>query len=95
MVKTLNAFQTNYTSNLVYKANFDTEIKEVENKIADYNKYIVNNDFDKFSNALFHELATTIDVNTVEQRAITIEKKREKLKILDLNLFLIVIKCYW
>ena len=41
MVKKVNTIQTNDTSNLVKKADYNTKIKEIENKILDHAKYIL------------------------------------------------------
>ena len=54
----------------------------MEKKISNHNIYITTNDFNKFSGAVFDErwkqtkLATVIDLNNVEQRAIKNEKKK-------------------
>ena len=83
MVQIVNAIQTNDASNLVKKAFFYINFKEIQDKIPDHDKYIVTNDFNKFPDALFHErveqakLVATNDLNTVEQSAITNEKKIE------------------
>ena len=83
MVQIVNAIQTNDTSNLVKKDVFYIKFKEIQDKIPDHDKYILTNDFNKFPDALFHErveqakLAKTNDLNTVEQCAITNEKKIE------------------
>ena len=39
-LKKVNATQTNLTSNLVKKADYDTEIKEIEDKIPDHDKHV-------------------------------------------------------
>ena len=54
----------------------------MEKKISNHNIYITTNDFNKFSGAVFDErliqtkLATVIDLNNVQQRAIKNEKTK-------------------
>ena len=55
MVKKVNAIQTNLTSNLVKKADYDTEIKEIEDKILDHDKHVTTNDLNTFSDTIFDE----------------------------------------
>ena len=47
MVKKFNANQFNDPSNSIEKANYDTKIKEIENKIPDHGKHTTTNDFNK------------------------------------------------
>ena len=84
MVNKINAIQTNGTNDLVKKAGWNTKIEEIENKIPDHDKCITTNNFIKFLVAIFDErlkqseLATIINLNTVEKHAIKDVKKKEK-----------------
>ena len=48
MVRKVDAIETSDTSNLVTKEDYDTKIKEIEDKTPDHNKYITAKDFNKF-----------------------------------------------
>ena len=58
------------------KADYDTDIKEIVDKIRDHDKYIATNHCNKFSGTISHEilkqakLPTTNAINSVDQRAI-------------------------
>ena len=45
LVKEVNAIQTNDTSYLVKKADYDTKIKEIQYKVPDHDKYITTQKF--------------------------------------------------
>ena len=85
MVNKVNAIQTNGTNDLVKKAGCNTKIEEIGNKIPDHDKCITTNNFIKFLVVIFDErlkqseLATVINLNTVEKGAIK-KKKRRKIK---------------
>ena len=96
MMKCLNkiiAIQTITTIDFAKKSDNDEKIAESE-KIRNYDKYITSIDFNIFSSALFDErlkqakLSTSININTVDQSTIKIDKKIEKLQTFELGYFL-------
>ena len=74
------------TDNLVKKADCDTKIEDIEEKVSNYGKYIISIEFNKLTKENFSErlkqaqLATNNDLNNVEQCAIKNEEKIEKYK---------------
>ena len=82
---------------LVEKTDFYTKTEDIEMEIANHNKYITVNVFNKFSSTVFDErlkqakLTTNDDLNTIEQRAIKNEEKIENLITFDLSYFLVLI----
>ena len=69
MVKNVNDFNTNNTSDLVKKADYGTNIGEIENKIKHHvhsNKYITNQEFNKLTSENFAKyLASIIDDSVI------------------------------
>ena len=66
--------------------------KKIRKKILNHNKYITNNDFNKFSGAIFHERSkqaklAAIDLKNVEQYAIRNEEKTKTLQTFYLSFF--------
>ena len=55
MVKKDNSVQTNDTSDLVKKADYNTKIDEVEKKIPNHDKYITTQEFNKLTTENFSE----------------------------------------
>ena len=52
-LKKANNINTTYTSNLVKKTDYDTNISEIENKITTYNsKYITTQEFNKLTSEI-------------------------------------------
>ena len=84
-------YQTVDTSDLIKKADNDTKIEDITKKVPNHNKYVTNNNFNKFPGAIFDErlkeakLATNNCLNTVEQRA-TRNNRIGKLQTFDLSI---------
>ena len=71
LVEKVNAIETSDTSNLIEKADCDTKIEYIENKISNHDKYIIDTEFDKLMKEEFTErlrkkkLATNENLNIV------------------------------
>ena len=70
-------FRLMIIKNLFEKASYDTKIKEIEDKIDDFNK-LSGTIFDERLNKI--KLARATDLNTVKQLAIRNEEKIEKIQ---------------
>ena len=55
LVEKVNAIETSDTSNLIEKADCDTKIEYIENKISNHDKYIIDTEFDKLMKEEFTE----------------------------------------
>ena len=79
-LKELMLFRLNDNSDLVKKADYNTKILEIEKKIPNHDKYVIANDFNKFSGVMFDEKLLTINLNTVEQCLSKLRKKYKNYK---------------
>ena len=70
-------FRLMIIKNLFEKASYDTKIKEIEDKIDDFNK-LSGTIFDERLNKI--KLARATDLNTVKQLAIRNEEKIRKIQ---------------
>ena len=70
-------FRLMIIKNLFEKASYDTKIKEIEDKIDDFNK-LSGTIFDERLNKI--KIARAADLNTVKQLAIRNEEKKGKIQ---------------
>ena len=81
MVKIVNAIQTNGTSNLVKKTDYNTKINEIEKKITDLddsNKYITTQEFSKLMSE--NVAARLAQANLASKNDIVAFVKKERLR---------------